>query len=627
MKNVTRILLVEHNLNDIEIIRYELKKGGINFISEVVQNEQDFGKALKDFIPDIILSDYSLPAFDGAAAFKMKEDLAPGTPFIFVSGSIGEENSIEHIKNGVTDYALKDKLFTLSTKVKRALKESKEKKQKNKTEQELIQSERRLARAQQVAHMGSWELHFDTQVVLLSEEACRIYGLLPDQNRLSLETWLSFIYPADFEFVSGKIKESRDSLRDFSFYHRIVHRDGSIRHIYSESKLEFDSTGKRTGLHGIAHDVTEMKQVEEQMEFERNNLASLINNTNDSMWSIDKDFKLITSNQPFDELAKLVTGHAIAKGASILEAGFSPERLTSYKRSYDRAFAGESFTEIEYTDNPVEFWSEISYYPIRKGDQVIGTACYSRDITHLKLAERERAKITNDLIQRNKDLEQFAYIVSHNLRSPVANIMGITDAIHSNKLAPEAETQMKEYLVTSVKKLDDVIKDLNHILQIKSNVSEEKETVHFSELLADIQLSIDSLVRKEGVQFITDFKEVDEMITLKSYLYSIFFNLISNSIKYRSPQTAPIIEITSRKSPTGIELVFKDNGLGIDLGKRREQVFGLYKRFHSHTEGKGMGLYMVKTQVETLGGKISIQSEVNKGTEFRIVFDNERRTG
>ena len=104
-------------------------------------------------------------------------------------------------------------------------------------------------------------------------------------------------------------------------------------------------------------------------------------------------------------------------------------------------------------------------------------------------------------------------------------------------------------------------------------------------------------------------------------MYSIFYNLISNSIKYRQQQVPCLIEIKSRRVKDTIELVFTDNGMGIDLQKRGDQVFGLYKRFHTNIEGKGMGLFMVKTQVETLGGKISIQSEVNKGTEFKIEFE------
>lgn len=616
----TRILIVEHDPIDIELLEYELRKGGINFMSEIVQNEQDYADAIKHFIPDIILSDFSLPSFDGPTAFKIRQQLAPATPFIFVSGNIGEENSIEYIKTGVTDYALKDKLFTLPVKIKRALKDAKEKQQKNKTEQELVQSERRLARAQEVAHMGSWELNFATNVVVWSDETCRIYGLSEDQCQQSFETWLSFIHYDDFDFISKKIKESQDSLRSFSLFFRIINSNGSVRHIYSESKLEFDTGGKPVGMYGIVHDITEIKLAEEKIEFDRNNLKALINNTNDAMWSLDKKFKLITSNQRFDKLAKIMTGKVIEKGGNILEAGFPPELLVRYKNSCDRAFAGETFSEIIFTDNPVEIWSETSYYPVRNADEIIGTACYSRDITQLKLAEMERIKISNDLIQRNKDLEQFTYIVSHNLRAPVANIIGIADAIHSMQLEPEKEKQMKGFLVTSVKKLDEVIIDLNRILQVKHTINEKKETVRFSELMADIQLSIDSLIRKEDVQFIINFKEVDEMETLKSYLYSIFFNLISNSIKYRSQDLRPVIETISKKSGNKIELIFTDNGLGIDMKKHKENLFGLYRRFHSHKEGKGMGLYMVKIQVEELGGKISIRSEENKGTEFRIEF-------
>jgi signal transduction histidine kinase len=110
-------------------------------------------------------------------------------------------------------------------------------------------------------------------------------------------------------------------------------------------------------------------------------------------------------------------------------------------------------------------------------------------------------------------------------------------------------------------------------------------------------------------------------VTLKSYLYSIFYNLISNSIKFRQKQVPCIIEIKSNLLKNNVELIFTDNGMGIDLKKKGDHIFGLYKRFHPHTEGKGMGLFMVKTQVETLSGKISIESEVNKGTQFRIEFE------
>ena len=264
-----KILIAEHDPIDLELLHHELKKGGIDYVSKVVQNEPGYVTALKDFIPDIILCDYNFPLFDGLTAFKIREEIAPGTPFIFVSGTIGEEKSIELIRNGVTDYALKDKLFTLIIKIKRALKESKENQEKKKTAHELMQSEKRLARAQQIAQMGSWELDFSRNIVRWSDEACRIYGIPPDQNKQLFKTWLSFIHLEDVDFVIKKIKESRDSLPYFSINYRILHRNGSIRHIYSESKLEFDVNNKPFGLYGIVHDVTERVLLENILVQER----------------------------------------------------------------------------------------------------------------------------------------------------------------------------------------------------------------------------------------------------------------------------------------------------------------------------------------------------------------------
>lgn len=237
------------------------------------------------------------------------------------------------------------------------------------------------------------------------------------------------------------------------------------------------------------------------------------------------------------------------------------------------------------------------------------------------LAEKDKQTFLDDLIQRNKDLEQFAYIVSHNLRAPVANILGLSEIMQRKKLSGEDKFETMRGLSSSVKKLDDVIKDLNHILQVRFKVSEQKELILFSQLASDIHQSIKGHIEKEEAEFKWDFSEVDEFLTIKSYLHSIFYNLISNSLKYRQPDIPPIIEIRSRQVKDKIEVLFKDNGMGIDLKKKSAQVFGLYKRFHTHSaEGKGVGLYMVKTQVEILGGRISIESEINKGTTFKIEF-------
>ena len=145
--------------------------------------------------------------------------------------------------------------------------------------------------------------------------------------------------------------------------------------------------------------------------------------------------------------------------------------------------------------------------------------------------------------------------------------------------------------------------------------------MRFSRLVDDIKITIKNMINDNNIQIKYDFSEIDEFLSFKSYLYSIFYNLICNSIKYRQQQVPGIINIKSQLVKDKLQLVFTDNGMGIDLEKRGSQVFGLYKRFHNNIEGKGMGLFMVKTQVETLGGKINIWSQVNKGTEFKIEFE------
>src|SRR5688572_25760978 len=203
MKTLARILIVEHSPDDIELIQHELKSADINFVSEIVKDEQGFINAIKNFIPDIILSDYCLPSFDGDSALKVRTEIAADTPFIFVSGSIGEERSIEYIKNGVTDYVLKDKLFALGVKVKRALQDSKDRIYKTQIESDLKQSENRFRAL----------IEKSNEMVTLSGEDGTIFYISPSVKKtfgysfddVSKAVSFSFIHPDDLkEFEANR---------------------------------------------------------------------------------------------------------------------------------------------------------------------------------------------------------------------------------------------------------------------------------------------------------------------------------------------------------------------------------------------------------------------------------------
>lgn len=245
----------------------------------------------------------------------------------------------------------------------------------------------------------------------------------------------------------------------------------------------------------------------------------------------------------------------------------------------------------------------------------------SIDVTDKLKYEEERENIIRDLIQRNKALEQFAYIISHNLRAPLANIKGISAILQDSVISREEQTEGLLNLGLSVERLDEVIRDLMEILHVKKSLHEQKTTINFQKLTDNILASLD--LRDIDYKIISDFTEVNEVFTIKSYIHSIFYNLIANAVKYRRNDVPGLLEIKSRKENDKIILTFSDNGSGIDLKTRGDEVFGLYKRFHSNVEGRGMGLYMVKTQIETLGGSIDIESEINKGTTFTIILKND----
>jgi PAS domain S-box-containing protein len=386
----------------------------------------------------------------------------------------------------------------------------------------------------------------------------------------------------------------------------------------------FDRNKKTLGLSIAANNITEQKLAEQMLRKSEANLRTVFDGTEGIYFLLDKKFNLLSFNHKAAIVYKEEHKINLIEGLNMIDI-LPVEKKEAILQKFLSVLQGEKIsyeTNFSHKDGS-ESWHNVSALPVVYSEnKVAGIIISVDDITQRKNIELEKEKITLDLIHRNKDLEQFAYIISHNLRSPVANITGLSNMILNNSdLDKRDQQKCLEGLALSVKKLDDVIIDLNYILQVRREINEKKEIVKFSEIVNDIKTSINNLIQKEEVVVFTDFSAVNELSTLKSYLNSIFYNLISNSIKYRDPLRKPRINITSRLLENKIEIAFSDNGLGIDIDTNGNKIFGLYKKFHSHTDGKGMGLFMVKTQVEILGGKISIASEVGKGTTFTIELD------
>lgn len=227
------------------------------------------------------------------------------------------------------------------------------------------------------------------------------------------------------------------------------------------------------------------------------------------------------------------------------------------------------------------------------------------------------ADVVTNLLNRNRDLEQFANIVAHNIRSPLANIMGLNKLLNLNLSESDKATALAG-INTSAKKLESVIKDLNEVMQIRKSAGTPGEPVDLRTLIDDVTQSISSLIDRKNGKVICDFTEAPTVRGIRAYLQSVVLNLITNALKYSRPEIPAEIHIKSRIKNDHLILSVSDNGVGIDLDKHRDAIFGLYKRFNDNVPGKGLGLYMVKTQVEVMNGTIDVTSTPGVGSEFVI---------
>ncbi|PRX98190.1 phospho-acceptor domain-containing protein, partial [Pontibacter ummariensis] len=245
------------------------------------------------------------------------------------------------------------------------------------------------------------------------------------------------------------------------------------------------------------------------------------------------------------------------------------------------------------------------------------------DITALKKSELSLSELTKDLYRQNSDLQQFTYIVSHNLRAPLANMMGLAKLLTVMDKNAGVYDVAVQNMQESANRLDTIFRDINMILSVRDNRHTlEREQVDLAEVYQQALQGLQESLQKCGGSITVDFEKDMCVSGNKAYLHSIFHNLLSNAIKYRSEERLLQVHVScSQSTKQGKVITFSDNGSGFDVQKAGSNVFKLYKRFHADKEGRGIGLYLVKTHLEAMEGRIEVESQVNVGTRFSIYFN------
>ncbi|MDQ3110311.1 MAG: PAS domain-containing sensor histidine kinase [Bacteroidota bacterium] len=247
----------------------------------------------------------------------------------------------------------------------------------------------------------------------------------------------------------------------------------------------------------------------------------------------------------------------------------------------------------------------------------------AKNITHKKKLEEERNALLANLATINQELTQLSFTTSHDLRSPVNNLISVFSLLDVSNISDPKTLKFIEILKLSGQNLSNTLN--KYVDQLTQKVKSESaiEELDFRETLEVVLQSINSLIENSKTTLHIDFSVCEKIIFNRAMLESVFLNLITNAIKYSMPDRLPVISIHSQKIKGICQLVIEDNGIGFDLENVKDKIFGLHQKFNNHVDSKGIGLYLVHNHITNSGGTIDVESRVNEGSKFIITFKSQ----
>ncbi|CAM2961887.1 PAS domain-containing protein [Flavobacterium frigoris] len=471
-----------------------------------------------------------------------------------------------------------------------------------------------------------WDWKIQKDKLFWNKGIKSIFGYDQDQVGESSKWWFDNIHPEDsikmsiklYSFIEQKTENWQDE-------YRFKCADNSYKYVLDKGFLLKDENGKVIRMIGAIQDITKQKKEELRLKL----LETVIVQTKDSIIITEANFnktklpKIVYVNPAFSVMTGYSVHEITGKSPDLLR-GINTDKDNIKKIITSIKNREESVIEIiAYKKNEEEFWLRFSMIPIYNSENELSHwVSIQRDVTEEKKQEIEKEHLIRELTKNNKDLKQFSYITSHNLRAPLSNLTGLLNLIED---IPIENSELKEILhgfKNSTNLLNETVNDLTKVMIIKDNPSTRKEVVVLKEVFEKIQSQLIFSSHTHQTILKVNFENAPLLEANKSYIESILLNLLTNSIKYRSENKILEISISTHQAENQVIFIFTDNGIGIDLERNRDKVFGLYQRFHNYPDSKGLGLYLVKSQVEAMEGSISIESEVNKGTTFTITFKN-----
>ncbi|HEY0743022.1 MAG TPA: PAS domain-containing protein [Chryseosolibacter sp.] len=463
--------------------------------------------------------------------------------------------------------------------------------------------------------------------ILWSGNIRDVLGYTPSELG-DVDRWVEMIHPEDRAEAFSLLEKAKSENKPYDVYYRFSKNDGAYCYMHDRGVFLPGRTGEPHRMLGMMNDVSERVRAEESLRESEHRFRILQQASFGGIGLHDKG-KILDCNQGLCDITgyrydELIGSNGLDLIAPEWRDFVLDKILSGYDKTYDvegiRKDGSRYFLEIRGKNLPME------------GKTIRVTEF--RDITDRKVSEEKIAEqnrklfaVTDELRRKNHQLQEFTQIVSHNLRSPVGNILTLLtfyDNASSEEEKRELIALLKESGATTLMMLD----ELNDVLKIKQDKNIPQQEIVFEKMVHQVTSMLTARITEVKAQITFDFSGAPAIHYPGIYLESILLNLLDNALKYHSPERRPEIFLRTYKDENGhIILSVKDNGLGINLERYGHQVFKLRKTFHHHPESRGIGLFMIKNQIEAMGGTIRVESIENEGTCFFVNFNKPHNDG
>ena len=467
--------------------------------------------------------------------------------------------------------------------------------------------------------VGIWEYDIKGNEIIWDENMYTLYGIKEKDFSGAYQAWKTAVHPEDQERGNIEIQKAIIGEKKFDTEFRVVLPDGQVKHVRAIAETIKDNESNTVKLIGANWDITDLKVTRLKLEKTEEFFQETFENSATGMALVSLEGTWIKVNNSLSRSLGYTSDELIGKSFRDLT---HPEDLKKDFELLQEVINGkrESY-ELEkryFHKNGNLIFVLLTVTVVKKvNGEISHLVSQELDITERIEGQKKLNTLVDVTKSQNDSLMNFAHIVSHNLRSHSTNLTMLTKILSKEKDEQEREN-INAMIYDAAESLSETISHLNDVVQVKTGALENLCSINVLNTIKQIERSIGGLIDEQKATIEISIPKTHFVNVVPAYFESITLNLLTNALKYRSPDRKPIIRITSISKNNSILVKFSDNGQGIDLERHGDKIFGMYKTFHKHKDAKGIGLFITKNQIEAMNGSIRIESEVDLGTTILI---------